>query len=821
MNKPDWLQAFPFINKHWRDISTLQAKFNGLVQFDIASDWQQFIQQSQQHHASFDWFHLLRLYRHSRLAYLAYQDIALPLEQHVKTMHMVSALADHLIQVAHQVAAEAMQQKHGVVLDEDGQAVELMVFALGKLGTYELNYSSDVDLVFLYEGGIQSDGKRSLAAADYFIRMGQKIIKLLDFFSQDGQVYRVDMRLRPFGSASPLACSVKALQHYILHEGRDWERFAWMRARMICGQSELPVRKIIQPFIYRRHLDYQVLDALHSIKNEIAAHSTEDADNIKMGLGGIRVVEFIIQSLQLVFGGRMQQLQGTSIHPQIHNLAALQKLNNNDAKTLENNWLMLRKIENLVQAVDDQANHEYPTDPLVQRVIAAALGFNDWQSAAAGIKTQRRQVSRVFDELFSTHKEGEKLDAKQRSVIHHLLGRLPTSRMPQPRLEQVTQLFELVIKKTQDEVVLSRFSDLLKNIINRPAYMMMLLKERNLLTALLGLLGEDAYFASSLQQHPVLLEQLFEYESFVDFDQQILDQRWKAQQHAVVDVESWMESIRQFKNVHQFNLMMAWVKGDLSDARACELLTVLAQYLLQQVVVYSHMEVGEKYPEAAIKVDDLIVIAYGSAATGEMSIHSDLDLVFVFDGLSMDHSMRQFSQRWVKRIMSHLSSQMYNGKLYDLDMQLRPNGSAGTLITTTKEFANYQHHRAWVWEHAAMIKSKVLVGNSAQKKWHQALRASVIAQPRDALLVDQAMQDMALKLAAKPQAKNHQLEFSLLATVLKQAVNHPELLQLHQIHHLQQKLSELKLLKADELDDRSTKKSPIGDTNGAFTAVKN
>ncbi|VAW46450.1 Glutamate-ammonia-ligase adenylyltransferase, partial [hydrothermal vent metagenome] len=237
MKPPEWLPTFPFLQTQWPEIMALSKIYPELKSHDLNLDWQAFSVVYQQSNPIIDWFAKLRQFRKSRLAYLAYHDLFKSLDEHLETMHRVSDLADLLIQKAHQIAAADMAAKHGLVIDASGEPVEMMVWALGKLGTRELNYSSDVDLVFLYSQDGVSNGKRSLEASSYFIRLGQKIIKLLDHFTQDGQVYRVDMRLRPFGSAGPLACSVGALQQYLQYEGREWERFAWMRARMVSTQS--------------------------------------------------------------------------------------------------------------------------------------------------------------------------------------------------------------------------------------------------------------------------------------------------------------------------------------------------------------------------------------------------------------------------------------------------------------------------------------------------------------------------------------------------------------------------------------------------------
>ncbi len=806
---PDWLSEFPFLHTQWPAVAAIKSTYASLNEYDLNQDWLDFEAEFKQAHPTPDPFVLLRQFRKSRLAYIAYQDLSAPLASHLRTMHLVSALADLLLQQAHALASADMQARHGLVKDDEGTTVELMVFALGKLGTGELNYSSDVDLVFLYEHNGISDGGRPLDAASYFVRMGQKIIKLLDHYSADGQVYRVDMRLRPFGSAAPLVCTLSAFHQYLLYEGREWERFAWMRARMVCGPVNLEstVLAKITPFIYRKHLDYGVFQALSRIKTEIAGKLDYQDDDLKQGTGGIRAVEFIVQSLQMVFGGRNPQLQGAAISENIKALAAAGKLTNQDADQLHMAWLWLRKVENVAQLVADQATHQLPESDGVKQVISNSLGFTEWHDSLTNLNKHRKFVATLFQDLFTETDGKDQLTTEQDKLFKSLMAEFPAARMPQDRCEQVEQLLKTTINMAPESVCRS-FAALVKKILTRPSYLLMLQKEANVHRLLLKLLAQNPYFEQQLQLYPMLLEQLFEVPNKPLLGLTDLQDHW-CKQNKDTDTEAWMEAIRYFKLVHQFNWVKFWSDQVINSQQTGQQLTLLAQFVLTQVVAYSWHEIKQKFSQTQIDVSAMVVVAYGSAAVEQMNVASDLDLVFVLDDKLQHTDDQLFVQKWVKRIINHLTSPMYHGKLYELDMQLRPNGNSGALITTRNQFARYQLHEAWVWEHAAMVKSRVLVGNDQQIKWHENLRQQILSLTRDPVQVDQAMQEMAIKLQQFHGGKAHEDEFQVLGAVLKYSSQHPQLMQVSSLSKLQNLLLDLNLIEKPKVLFSEQKKDPV------------
>jgi glutamate-ammonia-ligase adenylyltransferase len=785
---PDWLTSFPFIERHWPQIQELSGQYPNPTDYDVAADWQQFTRT----HATWDVFRTLRVFRASRLAWLAYTDIGRPVEQHPEVMQTVSVLADWLIHQAHNDSQHWMQERHGRVINAQGQTVQLMVFALGKLGTCELNYSSDIDLVFVYPDEGMSDGPRSLDAAHYFMRQGQRLIKLLDHVTTDGRVYQVDMRLRPFGSAAPLACSAASLHQYLVNEGRTWERFAWMRGRPVCGEpaDQQQVLDALNGFIYRRHLDYSVFDSLARIKSDISRELDVDPGDLKLGTGGIRHIEFIVQSLQLVFGGRNPSLQGVSIQPLFERLAAAGKLSAADSQRLSMAWLWLRKTENACQMMADQGTHQLPADPTRGQHLAQAMGLDSLPQLHELLHHHRGNVSELMAGMFQQPGEHNRLSTDGQQQLATLLVQFNWDNMASDTAAKVRELLEKTVCMTTLETG-QRFVDLVRAIIRRPGYLLMLLKEEGIHAQVLKLLSARTYFSEVLVRYPALLEQLFEQQAAIGLSADEWAEIWTDKDH--LDEEQWMEHCRYFKLQQQFNLMRAHNDGLINETELRSGLTGLAECLLSVVLLRSWQETQDKMPCAGIRVSDLMVIAYGSMAMRQMHVHSDLDLVFVLDLDEPAAVERQFMQRWIRRLSHHLISPMYHGVLYEMDLQLRPNGQSGSLVTTRHEFARYQRQDAWIWEHAAMVKSRLVIGDQDQKDWHRSLRADILCRQRDPDEVDRELQNMAAKLEQWHGNKPHQEEFSLLAGVLKHAHQYPRLVELSHLQQIKDELQALQL----------------------------
>ncbi|KAA3640385.1 MAG: hypothetical protein DWP95_08610, partial [Proteobacteria bacterium] len=579
-SEPPWLAAFPFIQQHWSTVAQIRQQYPVLSAYCIAEDWQN----SRRQNESTNLPAFMRRFRQSRLAYVAAQDFQQPVINHLTALHRVSELADFLIQKAYQAAVATVVARYGLVRDDQGNNQQLQVFALGKLGSGELNYSSDIDLVFIYEQGGHSDGEKSLDAGRYYNRIGKHMIQLLDQYTDEGRVYQVDMRLRPFGSVGPLSCSLEALHRYLLHEGREWERFAWMRARQVAGdwQAGDRIMLTIKPFIYRRHLDYSVFESLAKIKADMTLLTDYQQDDLKYGLGGIRSVEFVVQSLQMTFGGRDETLQGVSIYRQIQGLYEARKLSSHDMEILRHGWLWLRKSENILQAVDDLPKHEFSMSANLKAHIAPFFGQPDWFGFRDQLEKFRTQIDAIFQQLFAdVATETVVLTAAEQRLVKNKISELPLQRLPKSTAEKVQGVLQQAIligrqsQQTdskqdhqvytpadsrdfdQDEsppdIAWQRLMQVIKAILKRPSYLSMLVKEQTVLVALLRLLQQHDYVATTVAQFPVLLERLFEpHELPKNLTVRWLDNQWQHQRMPIDDVEQWMEALRYFKLSIQF-----------------------------------------------------------------------------------------------------------------------------------------------------------------------------------------------------------------------------------------------------------------------------
>lgn len=798
----DWA-AFPFVEKWLSEVRSIRQQWPELSQYQVASDWRTF----QSSHSDKDLNHQLRWFKQSRLAYLAVMDAEDPTaspENHLTTIHQVTALAECMVQQALAFAVQQVKSRMGEVRDEQGNIIPFVVFALGKLGTGELNYSSDIDLVFVCGGQGQSDGPRVVNSERYFEKMGRLLIQCLDQFTQHGRVHRVDMRLRPFGSAAPLVCTAAALHNYIITEGREWERFAWMRARPVAGCKELAkeVLSLIQPFIYRRHLDYSVFDSLARVKLDMHALAQTHEDDIKLGPGGIREIEFIVQSMQVTFGGRHPQLQGEAMAPQFDKLCHVSHLDSAQVKALSEAWYFMRRLENLFQLVDDGQTHVPPAEERSRQAIAEVMGYDDWSSCQQQWLLHRDEVISQFKALFEDEANEQALAADQLLWVSETMALHFEDKMPQDREDQMRRLLERAIELATREFVQQQFLPIVLSIMRRPSYVMMLLQESALLPRLFGLLRQSSYFTTIIKQHPALLELLFEPEPLPkDMGVEWYRQQWRRPPE---DEEQWMEAMRFFKHKHQFLLIeqrrhdTLTLRQGFSDLAAC---------VVDLVVKKAWHDVLSRLGDVGLAAEDMMVLAYGSLGVRYMSLASDLDLVMVIDRDQLDPEQQVFIQRWGKRITHHLTVKTYHGVLYELDLQLRPNGQSGALVTNRAEFEHYQQHQAWVWEHAALIKARLINGSKAQQQWFVELRKRILTKTKDPNLVTEEMNKMSQKLHQLGR-KGHDQEMELLTQVLLLAPKRPAVLDFdHYLAFLDQALG-LGLIDESTRSELEALKSP-------------
>jgi len=727
---------------------------------DLQSNWINF----QDKNPHLDMFALPRKYRQTRLALIAAQDsLTLNPHDHIHTLNQTSQLAKLLITYAYQKALNEMQQKCGNVLNVNNDKQSLIIFALGKLGGNELNYSSDVDLVFCYTDNGQSDGKKCLDAQSYFNRLGRRIIQILDGITTNGIVYRVDMRLRPFGSAAPLTCSMHNLLSYLEHEGRDWERYAWLRASFIAGDKDLAneTLKQIEPFIYRKYLDYSIFESLRQIKAQIQRQQFDDEDNLKLGYGGIREIEFIVQTLQITFGGRNKLLRGNDLWQQMHRLCEFKHISVKDLQQLTSAWLFLRKLENLCQIIHDRDSHHLPEET---EALAVCMGLKNSEELTQQLQAHKDNVHAIFQQLFVSNKVKNKNEITH-PQIQQIKDEISARNYPKTIKHKIYSALDAITGllpefDNQDEII-KRYKQVINAISKRQSYLSMLVESPLVLQKLITQISHSGYFSNCIAKTPSLLEVLFDKFDEHDFD---VEQQWQifSKMHDVTDTEEQLELLAQFKQRIQFKAIMAYIDELHNTLQTCGILTLLAEFILSQVIKLSWQETQQKIP-STIQTDDLIVIAYGSLAMKTMHLNSDFDLVFVLASDINDNN-HKFVMRWIKCIINYLSIQNYSGSLYQLDTQLRPNGNSGTAIVSRSNFENYQINHAWTWEHAALIKTRAVYATSSQKQWLNNFRTNILTQKRDADKVMKDLAQMAKKM--KQLGKQHDSEFILLGKIL-------------------------------------------------------
>ncbi len=754
-------------------------------ELNLKQDWPAF----RQRHANIDIFSLLRRYRQSRLAMLGVLDLqqgANWARCHRHTMAQVSQLADRLIEAAWEESRQDMNRRFGQIIRADGQPAQLTVFALGKLGGQELNFSSDIDLVFVHDAtpthGPPSTGPRQLNAHSYFERQARRFIQLLDGTTNDGQVYRVDTRLRPFGAAGPLVCSRSALLTYLETEGREWERLAWLRARPVAGGQSTasapdPLLKDLQPFIYRRHLDFAVFERLRDIKAQILQQQQGDEENLKLGTGGIREIEFIVQALQLAFGGRDARLRGPDLWHSLHRLGEQGHLRAQETQQLAAAWLFLRRAENLSQFIDDRQTHHLPQTSEKRQQLAQAFGLTGENELEQVLQRHRQHVHRIFQRLFATPSPRDSTANRQAALPQNLQKTLENARLPLGHKERIGAILESA--QTRDQAVLQRLVDLCLAIGQRESYLIMLQRDPLLLDKLTDQL-QHPQLAQWLQRQPFLLENLFASETPAT-DEAGFRQRWQkmVHRHAPTGEEEQLELARQFKLTQQFIILQHHLAGKDDSRQTCRNLTRLAVFLLQLACQQAYEETLARQPGVALSPQALILLAYGSLATDRMHPDSDLDLVMLVDDAfvdGQDASQQRFLQRWVRRLVHWLTATTYHGSLYQLDTRLRPNGNAGLALVSLSGFEHYQQHSAWTWEHLALVKSRLVRASENQNARFERIRADALTRPSDPAQIKADIEALKEKMRAEGVNPHHAADFDWLACVLEHASQHPGIL---------------------------------------------
>ncbi|MEL1262950.1 bifunctional [glutamate--ammonia ligase]-adenylyl-L-tyrosine phosphorylase/[glutamate--ammonia-ligase] adenylyltransferase [Pseudoxanthomonas putridarboris] len=815
------------------------------------------------------WPELLRRHRAAESTRLVWRDVH-GLDDVDATLAGTTRLAEVCLQTALEALEAEFAQRHGVVRAADGSVQRLVVFGLGKLGGGELNFSSDIDLVYAYPQGGESDGARPLAAEDYFARLGQRLAKLLDEPTVDGFCHRVDLRLRPFGNAGRVALSFAGMDQYFQREGRDWERYAWLKARAVAGDIEAGEGWLqsLRPFVYRRYLDFTALDGLREMKAAIAAEVArrELADDIKRGPGGIREIEFLVQALQLIRGGREAALRERRLRVALPALVATRQVSEEEGRALAAAYRFLRRLENRLQMLRDAQTHALPDSAIDRLRIARGLEYADWDALRDALDAQRARVSTEFAELLAPRRrdaepgalaqywralpEGGEAGTLASAGFHDAAGADAALRefarysgvralsdASRARLDRVLPaLLEACVRSSQPDAALRRVLSLLQAILRRASYLALLDEQPSALARLVDVLARSALLAERLALYPLLLDELLDTRVSGPLPDRA---QMRAECEAALqedDPELLLRSLNERRLALSFRVAMAALDGRQPARESTRRLAWLADEVVRIVLRVAQQDVAVAH--GAVPGGRFAILGYGSLGGEELGFGSDLDLVFLFDAPAGAESKPAPAQaggarpleagRWYARlaqkIVALLGAVTGAGRLYDVDVRLRPDGAKGLLVSSLGSYRDYQRERAWTWEHQALVRARGVAGDAALLAAFEQIRSQTLAAPRDSRKLREDVVNMRARMraeldrgdAARFDLKQGagglvDLEFLLQYLVLRESGAHPALLSPRDTPGLIEAMARAGLLSAEEAD-------ALAQVHGAFVA---
>jgi [glutamine synthetase] adenylyltransferase / [glutamine synthetase]-adenylyl-L-tyrosine phosphorylase len=682
-----------------------------------------------------------------------------PLAEVVGTM---SDLAEAALAAAHRRHLAQLEAAHGT----PAGGSDLLIVGMGKLGGRELNVSSDIDLVFAYPEEGETAGPRALSNHEFFVRLGQRIIRTLADATGDGFVFRVDMRLRPWGDSGALASSFDALEQYFVAHGREWERYAWIKARVAAGgdaRMAEALDRIVRPFVYRKYLDYGSIDAVRHLHAQIRAEVArrELADDVKLGPGGIREIEFIAQAFQLIRGGRDADLRSRATLAVLQTLAAKRLLSDAAAGELAAAYVFLRRLEHRLQYIEDQQTHKLPTSAADRTIVANGMGYADWPAFAAALAAERATVTRHFENVFAAAGEPNPaapvwlgtleddaalgdLQAKGYVAAHETLGRLRALRtgsrylqLPAPSRDRVDQLVPRLIDacaragahagRASPDATLGRCLDFVEAISRRAAYLALLVESPDALAKVAEILASSSWAAEYLTRHPILLDELLDARVLAeppDWSAFATQLRREMAAHDG-DVERQMDVMREIHHALVFRLLTQDLAGLLTVERLGDHLSLAADLVLQVTIETCWRLVRNRHAE----LPRFAVIGYGKLGGKELGYASDVDIVFLYD--DPHEAAAEHYSRLGQRMSSWLASRTSAGILFETDLALRPSGGSGLLVSSVSAFRRYQLESAWTWEHQALTRARFCAGDAAIGAVFEAFRRDVLQAERD------------------------------------------------------------------------------------------
>lgn len=698
------------------------------------------------------------------------------LSEIVETMTL---FAEFTVQILLESLYKEMMDAHGMPIGaQSGKRQELIVLGMGKLGGRELNVSSDIDLIFVYpENGetvpTHEGRQRLLSNQEFFIRLGRRLIAAISEIEENGFIFRVDMALRPNGNSGPLAVSFSMVEQYFIVQGREWERYAWIKARAITGNSEdiATLRTIAFPFVYRKYLDFGVIESIRSLHQQIRADvirrermHPEHSNDVKLGRGGIREIEFLAQMFQLIRGGREPALQDKSTRNILRILAEKRLMEEETAVHLLESYTFLRNIEHRIQYLEDAQSHSLPNNAEDRLLIAQSAGFLSIEDLMEALKTHRDFVSEQFDAIL-----GEKTDPQDpdkmvipplisnqsdEDQLHILRSKFESMGFPEAdtaakRLQafwkshriqalsdtnsnRLAALINSVLSGILEYahkplVTLERLLDFLESIARRTSYLSLLMEYPVATSRLVHMLDTSDWAAQYLTRHPILLDELLDartlmerpdWEAFTkDLDTQLEPHRG--------DTEQLMDTLREIHHAQQFRLLAQDLGGELTVEELADDLSRLADIMAEATL----REVWLSMPKRHRENPKFAIIAYGKLGGKELGYASDLDIIFLYD--DDDQAAPMLYARLAQRFITWMTSPTSAGTLFDIDIALRPDGASGLLVSSFNSFERYQEKSAWPWEHQALTRARFCCGDASIGERFEALRNRILRQRRD------------------------------------------------------------------------------------------
>ncbi|WP_281072358.1 bifunctional [glutamate--ammonia ligase]-adenylyl-L-tyrosine phosphorylase/[glutamate--ammonia-ligase] adenylyltransferase [Succinivibrio dextrinosolvens] len=732
--------------------------------------------------SDFDLKRRLRVLRRIHYMAIAWRDLC-GFADINEVFEKLSSLAEAVVLRLLEVVRSQLKKVYGDAFDSDGSPLPLLVIGMGKLGGRELNFSSDIDLIFTYPMEGETSGPRVVTFREFFSKIVQRMANFLSDITSDSFCYRIDLRLRPFGDAGAIVNSFDALQVYYETQGRTWERYALVKGRIL-GQSEeldsyaAELTSMLRPFVYRRYLDYGAIQSLRKLKHLIESEVRRRClnNNFKLGKGGIREIEFISQAFALMRGGRYTELREESLRKSLKNIISLDLIPREICEKLDESYVYLRRLENIIQEISDKQTQNLPDNSKDMARVVAAMNYDSEEHFRADLDEVMQFVHEEFKKVVADEEDSEEdyknfdlweadsdLEEMCAELEPHMVNKentrdmagdiitLKTSlaRMPvgpvgrETLLELMPKVIYLIAKEQQSAALFKRMSGLIEKIALRTPYIQLLRDKNEVLERFIELLKDNHFASELITSHPILLDELFIPQYFTkppspdEFLSMLQEQLLRIDRD---DLEAVMEELRLFKKIMVFRIALSDKAGKLPLMKISDALTWLAEALIKELIVIAWELNVQKYGEPegrSVNDPGIAVIGYGKLGGIELGYKSDLDMVFLKragDGVTNGENgvpESIFYQRLIQRIMHLATTTTVGGILYDLDMRLRPDGDTGVLISDTDSFDLYQKGRAWTWEHQALVRARPIAGSADIIEKFNQIREEVIRAEKD------------------------------------------------------------------------------------------